>query len=577
MSPTRPGTMGGSSATLTLTTLLYLGELWGKRWDEVPSPPRFSSLRDPRTQRGSVGTELPEEETHSQPQVWPQYPGPQNRPGVSVWGWGLFSWDSFLGLCRGSWDLVQAGVLPKPTIWADPSPVVTSGSLVTIWCQGSLQADAYYLYKEGISEPLAIRTLEDSSNRTGFRTESASSVTAGRYQCAYYTKRNGWSEQSDLLPLVVTGFFRAPSLSAHPSPVVASGRNVFLLCSSESTSGTFHLLKERGADPPQHMESKWWPDTRRWQALFPMGPTNTSHGGTYRCYGSQSSYVYQWSWPSDPLRLEVTGVYKEPSLSAQPGMLVLSGELLSLQCHSEAGFDRFALTKDEGLTPPQCLDGQHSPNFPLGPVTRSLAGQYRCYSGHNLSYAWSAPSAPLDILVTGMYKKPSLSAQPGPSVPWGGKVTLQCHSQTLSDTFYLHKEGSPAPPQHFRPPDTAASFQANFTMNPVTSAHGGTYRCYSSWSTSPYLLSHPSDPVEFVVSGLKRYLNILIGVLVALVLLFSLLLFLLLRHWRQRKCRMSTLAQLLTTKKTCVRGPGEAVLGGRTWAQRTWVGHRSRE
>lgn len=80
-------------------------------------------------------------------------------------------------------------------------------------------------------------------------------------------------------------------------------------------------------------------------------------------------------------------------------------------------------------------------------------------------------------------------------------MTLQCHSQTLSDTFYLHKEGSPAPPQHFRPPDTAASFQANFTMNPVTSAHGGTYRCYSSWSTSPYLLSHLSDPVEFVVSG----------------------------------------------------------------------------
>lgn len=41
------------------------------------------------------------------------------------------------------------------------------------------------------------------------------------------------------------------------------------------------------------------------------------------------------------------------------------------------------------------------------------------------------------------------------------------------------------------------------------------------------------------VQGLKRYLNILIGVLVALVLLFSLLLFLLLRHWRQSKRRMS--------------------------------------
>ncbi|XP_039735801.1 leukocyte immunoglobulin-like receptor subfamily B member 3 isoform X9 [Pteropus medius] len=416
------------------------------------------------------------------------------------------------------------------------------GSPVTIWCQGSLQADAYRLYKEGGSGPSAKKTLEESSNRTGFSIESTSSSTAGRYQCAYHISGNSWSEWSDLLPLTVTGLYRAPSLSAYPSPVVVSGRNVSLLCSSEFTSGTFHLLKEGGADPPQHVESKWQPNTRRWQALFPMGPASTSHGGTYRCYGSHSSFVYEWSEPSDLLRLEVTGVHREPSLSAQPGTLVLSGDRLILQCHSEAGFGRFALTKDEGLTPPQRLDGQHSPDFPLGPMTRNLGGQYRCYSGHNLSYAWSAPSAPLDILITGMYKKPSLSAHPGPSVPWGGKVTLRCRSETLSDTFYLHKEGSPAPPQRFRPQDTAASFQANFTMNPVTSAHGGTYRCYSSRSTSPYLLSHPSDPVEFVVSGLKRYLNILIGVLVALVLLFSLLLFLLLRHWRQSKRRMSVAA-----------------------------------
>ncbi|XP_039735796.1 leukocyte immunoglobulin-like receptor subfamily B member 3 isoform X4 [Pteropus medius] len=438
--------------------------------------------------------------------------------------------------------LLCLGDLPKPTIWADPSPMVTSGSPVTIWCQGSLQADAYRLYKEGGSGPSAKKTLEESSNRTGFSIESTSSSTAGRYQCAYHISGNSWSEWSDLLPLTVTGLYRAPSLSAYPSPVVVSGRNVSLLCSSEFTSGTFHLLKEGGADPPQHVESKWQPNTRRWQALFPMGPASTSHGGTYRCYGSHSSFVYEWSEPSDLLRLEVTGVHREPSLSAQPGTLVLSGDRLILQCHSEAGFGRFALTKDEGLTPPQRLDGQHSPDFPLGPMTRNLGGQYRCYSGHNLSYAWSAPSAPLDILITGMYKKPSLSAHPGPSVPWGGKVTLRCRSETLSDTFYLHKEGSPAPPQRFRPQDTAASFQANFTMNPVTSAHGGTYRCYSSRSTSPYLLSHPSDPVEFVVSGLKRYLNILIGVLVALVLLFSLLLFLLLRHWRQSKRRMSVAA-----------------------------------
>ncbi|KAK1329716.1 hypothetical protein QTO34_009899 [Cnephaeus nilssonii] len=38
-------------------------------------------------------------------------------------------------------------------------------------------------------------------------------------------------------------------------------------------------------------------------------------------------------------------------------------------------------------------------------------------------------------------------------------------------------------------------------MSPVTSAHKGTYRCYSSHSTSPYLLSLPSDPLELLVSG----------------------------------------------------------------------------
>ena len=95
------------------------------------------------------------------------------------------------------------------------------------------------------------------------------------------------------------------------------------------------------------------------------------------------------------------GVYREPSLSAQPGPLVLPGDSLTLQCRSEPGFDRFALTKNEGTTPPQRLHGQHSPDFPLGPVTLTHGGRYRCYSGHNLSYVWSAPSAPLDILIAG--------------------------------------------------------------------------------------------------------------------------------------------------------------------------------
>ncbi|KAM7060151.1 leukocyte immunoglobulin-like receptor subfamily B member 1 [Molossus nigricans] len=255
------------------------------------------------------------------------------------------------GLCRGPWDQVQAEVVPKPSIWAKPGPMITRGSPVTLWCQGSLQATAYTLYRERAPEPWVTRITPNFS-KTSFHIESSSSQHAGLYECAYYTTERKLSERSDPLLLVVTGVDRAPSLSAQPSPVVASGGSVSLVCSSQDTSGTFHLLKEGGADPPRHMEpqSRSNAGSTYAQATFPVGPVNTSHGGTYRCYGSPRSYPNQWSYPSDPLRLVVTGVHREPSLSAQPGSLVLPGDSLTLQCGSEAGFDRFALTKDQGLT-----------------------------------------------------------------------------------------------------------------------------------------------------------------------------------------------------------------------------------
>ena len=95
-----------------------------------------------------------------------------------------------------------------------------------------------------------------------------------------------------------------------------------------------------------------------------------------------------------------------------------------------------------------------------------------------------------------MHRKPSLSARPGASVPQGENVTLQCRSEVRSDTFHLSKEGSLAAPQHLRLQDRAPPIQANFTLRAVTSAHSGTYRCYSSHSTAPHLLSLPSNSLE---------------------------------------------------------------------------------
>uniref|UniRef100_A0A8C3X4X6 Ig-like domain-containing protein n=1 Tax=Catagonus wagneri TaxID=51154 RepID=A0A8C3X4X6_9CETA len=402
--------------------------------------------------------------------------------------------------------LLCLGTRPKPSIRADRGLTVPKGSPVTIWCQGSPQADVYRLYKVGGSGFWEAEAPQDSSNTAGFPFESLSSYDAGRYQCAYHSG-DGWSGRSDPLPLVVTGVYAAPSLSAQPSPVVATGGSVSLSCSSRftwGTSGTLHLLKEGGADRPQHREWSRNGNSARRQGLFSVGPVNASHGGTYRCYDSPGSQPYVWSQPSDPLHLQVTGVYREPSLSAQPGSPVPLGERLTLQCRSDAGFGRFALTKDEGSTPPPRLDGQHSPDFPLGRVSPTQGGRYRCYAAHNLS-AWSAPSAPLDVLIRptrrGMYRKPTLSAHPGTSVSWGEKVTLRCRSEIWLDTFHLSKEGSLTLAQSLRLQEAATPIQANFTLSPVTSAHNGTYRCYSSQSSSPYLLSQPSDPLELLISG----------------------------------------------------------------------------
>ncbi|CAK6437444.1 unnamed protein product [Pipistrellus nathusii] len=110
-----------------------------------------------------------------------------------------------LGLCQGPWNQVQAGDVPKPSIWADPGPIVTNGSSVTIWCQGSLQASAYLLYKEKDSETWETRIAQNSSNMASFLIGATTSSHAGLYWCAYYSTGNTLSERSDPLFLVVTG------------------------------------------------------------------------------------------------------------------------------------------------------------------------------------------------------------------------------------------------------------------------------------------------------------------------------------------------------------------------------------
>ncbi|XP_075393948.1 leukocyte immunoglobulin-like receptor subfamily A member 6 [Tenrec ecaudatus] len=295
---------------------------------------------------------------------------------------------------------------------------------------------------------------------------------------------------------VQTGAYSPPQLSINPRRLVASGKKVSLTCHSTHSFDTFHLLKE-GTDHMARQKGAQFSGTRT-QAVFPVDPVSPSSGGTYRCYGSYSNYSSVWSQPSNPVDLMVSGVHKKPSLTVFPHSPVMAGANLTLQCHSDDGFDKFALARHWSPSDLQLLALQPSPNFTLAPVLNMHGGQYRCYGGYGLSYEWSAPSEPVDILLAASVDKPSLSAHPGPTVAPGENVTLQCRSSHWFDTVYWFKDtNNPPQPVHCESPK--GSSQANFTMSPVTSAHEGTYRCYTAYNK--YWLSQPSDPLELVLSG----------------------------------------------------------------------------
>ncbi|KAK1329718.1 hypothetical protein QTO34_009901 [Cnephaeus nilssonii] len=436
--------------------------------------------------------------------------------------------------------LLCLGTLPKPTIWAEPGPVIPYESPVTIWCQGTPKAQEYRLYANGNPWYLARQKSLEPGDRAKFLIRGN---YAERYTCNYLSP-TGWSGHSDPLQLVVTGVYSKPSLSALPSPVVTSGGNVTLQCGSWEGFDRFLLTKEGDHRLSWTLDSKRQPSGQS-EALFPVGPVTPGHRWTFRCYGNFGKYPQEWSHPSDPLDLTVSGPsggpsppptgptstagdVRKPSIWADPGPIVTKGSPVTIWCQGSLQASAYLLYKERGSEPLEMRIPQNSSNkagFLIEATTQSHAGLYQC-AYHTTGGILSERSDPLLLVVTGVDGAPSLSAQPSPVVASGGNVSLSCSSRVTSgpfhllkeeshnwdlqcpgmtvtmqcgseiwlDTFHLHREGSLDPPQHLRLQDMSAPSQANFTLSPVSSGHRGTYRCYGSNSSSPYLLFSPVTP-----------------------------------------------------------------------------------
>ncbi|XP_036599522.1 LOW QUALITY PROTEIN: mast cell surface glycoprotein Gp49A-like [Trichosurus vulpecula] len=200
-----------------------------------------------------------------------------------------------------------------------------------------------------------------------------------------------WSSGPASLPDTFTG----PSLWAEPGTLIPEGTNVSLWCRGPAGAKQYHVLRRSECRSPS------WPWT---EVEFPISPVTREDAGHYCCrYWIPS----RWSQCSHPLELVVTGIYEKPALFSLSGPFVGTGEDVTLQCKAKSRFDRFALYKEGDSHISIGYEWRSQANFPIPAVNRTHKGAYRCYTFSSDSpYHWSAPSDPLELIVTETSPRP---------------------------------------------------------------------------------------------------------------------------------------------------------------------------
>ncbi|EDL01145.1 mCG124756, isoform CRA_b [Mus musculus] len=410
-----------------------------------------------------------------------------------------------LGLTLSLWIPVLTGSLPKPILRVQPDSVVSRWTKVTFLCEDTIGGNVYRLYKDGKLYKTVTKNKQKPANKAEFSFSNVDLSNAGQYECSYSTQYKS-SGYSDLLELVVTGHYWTPSLSAQASPVVTSGGYVILQC--ESWQSRFILTVEGQQKLIWRQDSQYNYSTRKYHALFSVGPVTPNQRWICRCYSYDRNRPYVFSAPSESVEFLVSGNLQKPTIKAEPGSVITSKRAMTIWCQGNLDTEVYFL-HNEGSQKTESTQTLQEPGnkgkFFIPSVTQQQAGQYRCYCYS--SAGWSQPSDTLELLVTGIYEhyEPRLSALTSRVVTAGVNITLHCASHSHYDKFILTKEDkkftSSQDTEHI---SSSRQYQALFMIGPTTPSHTGTFKCYGYYKNAPHLWTVPSDLQQILISGLSK-------------------------------------------------------------------------
>uniref|UniRef100_A0A8C8YBQ4 Immunoglobulin alpha Fc receptor n=1 Tax=Panthera leo TaxID=9689 RepID=A0A8C8YBQ4_PANLE len=173
--------------------------------------------------------------------------------------------------------------------------------------------------------------------------------------------------------------------------------------------------------------------------------------------------------PRDTIHL-CLGCFPIPIISATPGSVIPWNESVKILCWGtpESYLYQLEILRNSTFeVVEKKLGFQEKAEFLISHMNTNTAGRYQCQ--YRKEYKLSEHNKTLELVVTGLYDKPSLSAVQGMVVMLGENISLQCSSTDIPfDRFLLTKEGGATLSQHQN-----GVHQGNFILGPVNHNFSG--------------------------------------------------------------------------------------------------------